>query len=309
MKLSPMKCYLGTIDDLKKPNWIYEPKLDGIRALCYINEHSKLISRTGNDLTKNYPSLLFRSSIQAQSCLLDGEIISYNAKGLPSFSTLQEGHYSTYVAFDILMLNGKSLIKKPLLERKKILEAVLKPGPSIEKIIFTHKGLLLWHIMQKKHLEGVVAKDPKSHYLPGMRNRSWIKIKFTQSIECIIVGYTQEKRSLSALALGLYDNQGKLHYVGKVGTGFNKKNIPELVSLLKPLEIKHSTIDSYSIKKLPVEIVWIQPKLVAEVKYLQFTQLSILRQSVFLRLRFDKKPQNCTFKDQGLLKNKSTKQM
>lgn len=305
MKLLPMKCKQGEKEDLKKEGWIYEPKLDGIRALCFVNKHMKFISRNNNDLTKHYPEFDFRDAINAKNCVLDGEIVGYDRNGtLLSFSQWKTSdNYFSYVVFDILALNGKSLVRQPLLERKKILDAVVRSKKNIEKIIFTHDGLKLYALMKKKRMEGVIAKDAESLYYSDKRTNKWLKIKFTKTVDCIIAGFTQEKRAISSLALALFTRSKKLQYIGKVGTGFNRENIKELHKLLKPLQTELSPIEK-TLQQIPKGIHWVKPKIVAEIAYEEFTPQDIVRHSRFVQIRYDKKPKDCTFKEQRLVKIK-----
>lgn len=305
MKLLPMKCKQGEKEDLKKEGWIYEPKLDGIRALCFVNKRIKFISRNNNDLTKQYPQFNFRDAINAKNCVLDGEIVGYNKQGeILSFSQWKTSHnYFSYVVFDILELNGKSLLRKPLLERKKMLDSVIHSKKNIEKIIFTHDGPKLYALMKKNHMEGVIAKDAESLYYSEVRTDKWLKIKFTKTIDCIIAGFTQEKRAISALALALYTRNKKLQYIGKVGTGFNQENIKELHKHLKPLETDLSPIEK-TLQEIPEGVNWVRPKIVAEIAYEEFTPQDILRHSRFVQVRYDKKAKECTFKEQAPVKIK-----
>lgn len=294
MKFEVMNAKIGTMDLLENKNLIFEPKLDGIRALCYANKTVKFISRNNIDITKRFPALEnVRKNIKAKTCILDGEIVAFDKKGNPSFTMLQKGHEAKFIAFDVLMNEGKDLTSLPLLERKKILEKIVSNGKSIEKIVYTSDGKKLWNIAVKKGLEGVMAKEPHDKYYVGKRSGTWLKIKSFRSLDCIIIGYTTKKRGLSSLALALFDNK-ELKYIGKVGTGFNEENTKELFKKLTPLKTDEAPIKNLKLK----DITWLKPKLVCEVKYLEFTSDKILRTSVFMRLRFDKKAKDCNFKDQ-----------
>lgn len=303
-----MKAKIGDKSYLNKKGYIYEPKLDGYRALCYVNDNIKLISRNGKSFNETFPSLTnFRQNIKAQSCILDGEIIAYDKHGNPNFSLLDSYANLSYVVFDILELNSKLLIKEPLDERKKILNEIVRQGNGIEINFFTQNGQALWDEMFKRNLEGVMAKKANGHYYPGKRTDQWVKIKSFNTIDCVIVGYASGRRNVSSLALGLYDQDKKLHYIGNVGTGFNDEILTELEKMLKPLhdpklEIVLSKDRGSDWLRSVKKIKWVKPKLVCEVKYQEVTSYGILRIPVFKRLRIDKKPLECTFKDQ--LKNK-----
>ncbi len=296
MKLKVMNASLGNKNDLKNKNYIFEPKLDGYRALCLFDgKKLKFVSRYDIDITENYPELNFAKNLKAKNCVLDGEIVAYNKKGLPDFSLLQEGGTGTFVVFDILEKNNKSLVNKPILERKKILQDTVKDGNGIETIVFTYDGIDLWKKIVKLGLEGIMAKEINSKYYPGTRSKVWIKIKQLKTADCVIIGYTQKQRLVSSLALGLYDQYGKLHYIGKVGTGFSYDFIKELKNIL----------DKIHTNKIPVKletdlhnVTFVKPKLVCEVKFVELTKAKKLRSPVFLRLRNDKKTKACLFKQQ-----------
>jgi len=295
-KYHAMNARIGSIKDLNKPDdFIYEPKMDGIRALCHTNSDIKLISRNNINLTPKYPELDFRKNIKAKTCVLDGEIVAYNKKGNPEFNLLQLGHAAHYVVFDILSKDGKDLTHLPLSERKVILDKTVIDGSNIEKIFFTHDGKALWRIALKKKLEGVMAKEFSAQYYSGLRSSVWLKIKSFNTLDCIIIGYTSGKRIISSLALGIYDSQKNLKYIGKVGTGFSFEFLDKLYSKLTKLRVKKSPLE-YEIKEK--DINWVSPKLVCEVKYVEITRDVKLRSPVFLRLRTDKTPAECILSDQ-----------
>lgn len=299
-----MLSYVGKKEDLSRTDCIFEPKLDGFRALCYVNHTVYLKSRTGRDMTKQFPEFNFRKYIKAKSCIIDGEIVVYDQKGNPNFNLLQlhegltphqisyasgEKRPATFVVFDILEKNGKSLCNYPLMERKKILQKTIKNGDGIELIAYTNDGKKLWQLMKKRGLEGVMIKQKESFYYPSKRTSVWLKLKFSQSIDCVIIGYTQEKRLISSLALGVYHNK-KLIYLSKVGTGFNEQELRNLYAQFSLLKT-----DKPPVTDCPfTTIIWVKPKLVCEVKYFEITKDRHLRKPVFIRLRTDKLPKNCT---------------
>ena len=304
MKYSPMKARIGSQDDLKREDYIYEPKLDGIRALCYVDGSIRFISRNDNDLTAQYDDLQFRKNIKARHAVLDGELVGFDQTGRPNFNELQQGNNIVFFVFDILSKDGKNLTEMPLLKRKAILEKTVINGNGIEKIFYTQKGVPLWKEVKKRALEGIVAKAKDGVYYSGKRTSLWLKIKSVDTIDCVILGYVTKTRAISSLALGLYDSDGILHYIGNVGTGFNEKTIKELNAKLKPLTITKSPAVTTRARK---NTYWVKPVLVCEIKYLEFTPYMIIRTSVFLRLRSDKKPQECTFADQLKTINTSIK--
>ncbi len=300
--LVPMKAVIGTEKDLDRPGLLFEPKLDGIRSLCYVDDSLSFYSRNRINITKEYPEFQFRNQIKAHSAILDGEIVVLDSASVPRFSLWQQDHEAVYIVFDILAYNGKDLMTTPLVERKKILEKVVLDGPSLEKCLYTSDGHALWKEIQKRHMEGVMAKDPQSLYYPGKRQKIWLKIKAYKTLEAVVLGYTTQKRALSSLILGIYD-EGRLRYIGKVGTGFSEQIRSDLLVLYKKF-ILPDPHDNSLLKEIPVTaqkvITWMKPQLVCEIKYLEFTDAHVVRAPVFLRMRPDKEPKEATFKDQGL---------
>lgn len=296
MKLAPMLSSIGSLDDLNRPDFIYEPKLDGIRALCFVDGHLRFFSRNGIDITHQFPEFNWRPRIKAKKCVLDGEIVAYDAQGIARFELLQTRRKqklnTAYVVFDILYKNSKSLIDLPLLERKKILEKTVRPDTTLDVMVFTKDGEKLWKLIKKKRGEGILAKKIDAHYEPGVRVRHWLKIKEHQTIDCVIIGFTQKNRLVSSLALGVYD-KGTLTYIGKVGTGFNQEDLVQLSKKFQPLLTQKPTI-----AQIPkgTTIIWLKPQLVAEISFVQITKQKRLRIPVFVRLRNDKKVRDCTFK-------------
>lgn len=302
MKYKPMLCMLGDKADLTHENFLYEPKLDGIRAICYVSSKGiKLFTRNGIDITNQFPEFTFIKNIKASSCVLDGEIVAYTKKGHPDFNLLQNravsGVPATFVVFDILEKNRKSLVHLPLIERKKILESSVTDGNGLELIAHTTDGNALWKFAKKHHMEGVIAKQADQPYVSGKRVNHWIKIKFTKELECVIIGFTQDKRHVSSLALGLYQ-QGTLYYVGKVGTGFSEQDVADLYKKFQAILAKKSP--AKNAENAARNIIWIKPKFVADIKYFQMTRNKRLRGPVFLHLRKDKKPKQCTFSQMGI---------
>jgi len=302
-----MLAKIGTKKDLENENnLIFEPKLDGYRAICKVNKTIKLYSRRGHDIIHKFTEFNFRKNIKAKSCVLDGEIIVYDEKGAPNFNLMQHRYTSdperitklsketpaVFAVFDILMKDGKNLTKLPLLERRKILEKTIKPSKYIEIIPEFTDGKKLWKEMKKRNLEGVMAKEKDGIYQPGARSTTWLKIKFHESIEAVIVGYTVKKRDISSLALGLY-KKDELRYIGKVGTGLNEEIIQKLDNKLPHIKRKTPPVANPGRSKT---VCWVRPSLVCEVKFQQFTNRETLRIPVFLRIRDDKKPKDCTFK-------------
>jgi bifunctional non-homologous end joining protein LigD len=285
--MKPMLAKIGDESILATPGYIYEPKLDGIRALLHVGKTVWFESRNGKDLTERFFNIQM-PPIKAASCVIDGEIVAYDDKGNPDFNCLQHDAPAVYVAFDILEKDGGNLRRKPLMQRKKILRETLKENATVQLIFYTEQGKKLWNSMKKRKLEGVIAKKKDSVYQEGKRSDSWLKIKLTQTVDAIVIGFTETKRKISSLALGLYDD-GDIQFIGKVGTGFDDAFI---VGFRPQLE-KFKTTKSR--ERLPEEIIAVKPRFVAEVEYLEFTPDRKLRAPVFKRLRDDKEISECRF--------------
>jgi bifunctional non-homologous end joining protein LigD len=286
-KMRPMLAKIGDKSILNETGYIYEPKLDGFRAILHMGKEHKFISRTGKDLTQKFSDIKL-PRINANSCIIDGEIVAYNKKGIPDFNLLTNGAPAVFVAFDILEKDGVDLRAKPLTERKKILHSTLKENNTVQVMYYTTEGQKLWSVLKKKGAEGVIAKKKDAMYQDGVRSNSWLKIKFTNTIDAIVIGFTHSKRKISSLALGLYEDDN-IVFIGKVGTGFDESFIGDF--LPKLLKIKTTK----KIDLLPYDVISVKPRYVVEVGYLEFTPDKKLRAPVFKRLRIDKDVSECTF--------------
>lgn len=307
MMIQPMLAKLSDKSLFKEKNLIYEPKLDGTRAICHTNKEIKLINRRGNNITHRYPEFDFKKNIKAKSCVLDGEIVIFNKKGISEFNLLQKRDLledkekiatrsklipATYVVFDILKIDGKSLTNISLKERFQTLKKIIKPSKNLKLISQTKSGKKLFDKLTKKGGEGVMAKNIEGKYHTGKRTRDWQKIKKQDTIDAVIIGYTQEKRELSTLLLAVYDSK-TLKYIGKVGTGFSEKEQKEILKKLEKIKTNKSAIED-----LPKNTIFVKPKLVCEAKYLEITKDKMMRAPVFLRMRTDKTAKDCKFKGQ-----------
>jgi bifunctional non-homologous end joining protein LigD len=277
----------GTREILQSKSYIFEPKLDGYRALCQKRGGTlRLISRNNRDITLEFPGLSFGDHINAD-CTLDGEIVIYDETGNPSFALMQQRKHRrpppTYVAFDILELEGRDLRRLPLSERKQLLTEVVEEGGNLQLMPSTENGAELWNVVTTRGLEGVMAKKKDSVYVTG-RSRAWLKIKLEKTVDSVIVGYATKTREIASLALGLYDG-ATLTYIGQVGTGFSE-------SLLEKLS--KDLVRASNDVALPSNVRPVVPDKVCEVKYLEYTRDGRLRAPVFLRIRDDKAPRECT---------------
>jgi bifunctional non-homologous end joining protein LigD len=289
------------------PGWRFEVKFDGYRALAYLRGgECRLVSRNGNDLTQRFAEVAkaVAAATKSPNAVLDGEICRIDAEGRTSFSELQQGSGALVCfVFDLLELDGEPLVDAPLSERKQQLRALLD-GRN-RTVSFSEDfddGDALFRVAQEKGLEGVVAKRAESVYRPGKRTRDWLKIKATKNDEFVIVGYTRgsgrREDTFGSLLLAAYED-GELRYVGNVGTGFNDAEIDKLLRLLRPLQRTSSPLAE--IPKLPRvrkgDVRWVEPKLVAQVRYAEWTHDRHLRHPSYLGLREDKAPNEVVRED------------
>jgi bifunctional non-homologous end joining protein LigD len=272
--------------------WIYEEKYDGYRILAYKEgKRVKLMSRNAIDRTARFPHIADAiRKLRHVNLLLDGEVAVFDRKGVSRFQLLQKGsEESVYAVFDCLYLEGHDLRQEQLNKRRGALEDSLGSNKILMRSrILNANGLESFRIAKRKGYEGVVAKDFASPYVEG-RSRHWLKIKVHQEDEFIIVGFTEpagSRKHFGALLLGAY-RDGKLYYAGKVGTGFDDVTLTSLYEKLRPLIRKESDlIDA----PRGAAINLVEPRLIAQISYQEWTADNKLRQPVFLGLRDDKKP-------------------
>ena len=230
-----------------KTGWIFEEKYDGDRILAYKEEDRvKLLSRNGKDRTSRFPGVTAAiGSIQAQTLVLDGEVVVFDNKGISRFQLLQQRKGNpVYAVFDCLFRDGKDLRQEPLSVRRAEMEHLIDRTKSLlrSRILATN-GLDAFRIARRRGYEGVVAKDLSSSYMEA-RSTKWLKVKIRQEEEYVICGYTRPAGSRShfgALLLGAYSGKA-LHYVGKVGTGFDEATLAKLHQELLPLVRSESAL-------------------------------------------------------------------
>ncbi len=291
------------------PNWIFEPKLDGYRIITHIRDGNvTLLSRRGNNVTQQYAILVPDLSRQpASELILDGEIIAMDKKGRQCFQCLQqylssfrqsEGRQTgqfplIYYVFDILYLDGYDLRGATLRSRKELLGGILKTTSQVRLIdYFEREGETVYEAAVNNGLEGVIAKRIESTYEMGRRSRNWLKVKAMHSDEFVIGGYSVAERgraqTFSSLLLGYFDDEGRLIFVGHVGSGFDEQTLSKLKSRLDALRTDDCPFSE--VPRLNAPTAWVQPQLVAEVKFSEWTQEGRLRIPIFIRLREDKAP-------------------
>jgi bifunctional non-homologous end joining protein LigD len=299
-------------------DWLFEIKWDGYRAVAFMGKGKvRLVSRNQNEMTALYPELTDMARfLRAKAAVLDGEVVAVDEQGRPSFSLMQQrtgirhGRFRApgrkdvpvlYYAFDLIWVDGYDLHRVDLEQRKQVLENLIVAGDNVR--YSDHQvgnGMALYEVAKKQGLEGIVAKRRRSCY-EEKRSREWLKIKITKEIECVIGGYTEPEGTreyFGSLVLGLYDKQGRLIHVGQAGTGFDRKMLADMWKLLTKLDAK--TNPFYGPVDAGRKAHWVKPELVAQVKFSEWTHETAeggvkLRAPVFLGLREDKNPRECTF--------------
>jgi bifunctional non-homologous end joining protein LigD len=280
------------------PEWIFEIKWDGYRAIAEIHgSDRKLYSRNGLSFAVAYKKIFDSLSVIRHQAVLDGEIVVLDEDGRPSFQRLQNytSHSRSailYYVFDCLSLDGRDLTSLPLLERKNLLRAILPEHDHIRYCDHvTGDGIPFFNAILEQNLEGMIAKKADSLYAKGKRTPYWLKIRNIKQDEALIVGFTAPKGSregFGSLLLAQYHKK-KLTYIGNVGTGFNAASLQDLMRKLKPLARPTSPLDVPV--KVPGDTTWVDPAFVCQIKFTEKTTDGILRHPVFLGLRIDKEPE------------------
>lgn len=292
--ISPMLAKIAP-EPFNDKEWVFETKWDGYRAIADLSRSKlKLYSRNGLSFAEKFPLITENLQLQKSSMIIDGEIVALNKEGYPNFQALQRFSENpevklTYQIFDLLWLEGKSVEDLPLIERKKLLKKVLIQNDFIKYSEHTlEKGINFFKKMKKLKLEGMMAKKADSKYSEGGRTSNWLKVKFQNTEDVIICGYTKPKgsrKNFGALILGTYVND-ELKYCGHAGTGFTASTLDDLLRKFKPLITKKSPFKV--IPKTNTDPVWLKPELVCEIKFAEKTKDEIFRHPVFKGLRIDK---------------------
>jgi bifunctional non-homologous end joining protein LigD len=277
--------------------WLFEVKWDGYRALAVVEGgEAVLASRNGNDLTGRFPAVAraIGQAVRTPDAVLDGEVCALDEQGRPSFGALQTGGGTlVYYAFDVLELDGEPVVDRPLEERRALLEDAIAPSAAVRLSTAFTDGDELLQAVRSQGLEGIVAKRVSSRYEPGKRTREWLKVKTSGRQELIVAGYTRgEGRragGFGALVLGVRE-AGRLRWAGNVGTGFTDDEIARVLERLKPLRRRTSPFAEEP--KMPRvkrgDVVWVEPSVVAEIRFAEWTHEGRLRAPVYLGLRDDK---------------------
>jgi bifunctional non-homologous end joining protein LigD len=309
-------------------DWAFELKWDGVRAFAVVEEGTaRIVSRRAEDLTPRYPELAaIAGGLTDHDAVFDGEIVAFDEDGRPSFGRLQQrmglvnqgmirrrvGETPvTYVAFDLLWLDGRGLFDQPYEERRRLLDELGFDGPSWQTPRnHLGDGEALLELVRERRLEGVVAKRLASPYRPGRRSTEWVKVKVRRRQEVVIGGYMPGEGGrtggVGSLLVGYWDatpdeaeslgRSQRLVYAGGVGTGFTQSTLEELSAMLEPLRRTNSPFElgwdpaiKYAARvRERGPLVWVEPRLVCEVEFTEWTHEDTLRAAAFKGLRDDK---------------------
>jgi bifunctional non-homologous end joining protein LigD len=300
--IEPMAATLAT-SGFRDDDWLFEIKWDGYRVEAVVsNGTAKVFTRNGNDAETYFPKLLTKATwIDAKQAIVDGEVVAIGEDGRPDFSLLQEatGGGSTrfvYQAFDLLHLDGRSLLKVPLESRKQLLKSVLRAEDRRVRFAdhVVGEGLAFLEAAKAQQLEGMIAKHRRSIYEPGRRTRTWLKIKIRPEQELVVGGWTPGEgaaKDLGAVVVGFYETESgkkKLRFAGKVGSGFTAATRRKIRERLAPLEIGESPFDPPPPKDYKgrwggelKHVVWVQPQVVIRAELGGWTRDGIVRQAAF----------------------------
>lgn len=300
--MAPMLATHGPVGKLTSTVWAFEGKWDGYRLLVDADHGEvRLTSRSGRDVTGEFPQLRsLAADLADHHVVLDGEIVALDADGVPSFQAMQHRTADSNIefwAFDILMLDGRSLLRAKYRDRRKLLETLAQGGAPIVPDLLDGDGADALAYVQDNRYEGVIAKKWDSTYQPGRRSQSWVKDKLWRTQEVVIGGWRAgaggRTSGIGALLVGVPDPEaadGGLHFAGRVGTGFTDKDLAALKKTLAPLHTDESPFTARLTGPDAKGVTFVRPELVGEVRYSERTSDGRLRQPSWRGLRPDKAP-------------------
>ena len=320
-QIAPMLAVPGTLP-AREDEWAFEVKWDGVRAIARSEPgRFHLFGRSGREITTSYPELNhLNRALSSHSVVLDGEIIAFDEDGKQSFGAVQHRIHVTgrtaiqrlarenpvtFMIFDLLWLDGHSLVDLPYEERRARLDELELTGGERWDVPASHvgAGTALLAATAEQELEGIIAKRLGSAYEPGARAQAWRKIKNTRRQEVVIGGITPGKGkragSFGALQCGVFDDEGALRYTGGVGTGFDERTLAEVLRAAEGLEVEESPFAGD--KQPPKETRFLAPELVCEVEFAEWTRDATMRHPTFRGLRFDKPATEVRREEQGNL--------
>jgi DNA ligase D-like protein (predicted ligase) len=289
----------------RSQDYFFELKWDGIRALFSLDEGQlKIRTRNGMDITTQFPELASADqAFRAASGLFDGEIVCLEPDGKPNFENVihrlqQKSESAIKLAgrrcpavcylFDCLYLDGRAIVNEPLERRREWLQDAIKSGTSYCLSEVVQDGPAFYEAVKQLNLEGIMAKQRQSVYVPGKRSDSWLKVKTRQTVECVIIGFVRGKGDRASTFGSLHlaeQSGGALKYIGKAGSGFDEKSLKDVSAALDRLpRIKRP------VKEKPLDdsqSVWVEPLLMCEIQFASRTKTGSLREPVFLRMRPD----------------------
>ena len=279
------------------PEWVFEEKYDGIRLVAFRDgDRVRLFSRNLIDRTGSWPDVARAvGALPGGDLVLDGEVFASDKMRVSRFQLLQQRARPTFAAFDLPILAGRSLMRRPLTERRAALVSLLDGAKAPLRISrrLAGSGERAYAIAQERQWEGIIAKRVDSTYQPGLRSPDWLKVKIRHQSEFVVGGWTPPagaRSDFGALLVGLFDGE-RLRFTGKVGTGFTQETLGELGAKLVRLESKKAPFDPAPPHLRDAR--WVRPRLVAQITYAEWTADGKLRQPAFLGLRTDKDPRDC----------------